>query len=61
MNIFSLFFILNYVNGNYIFTLNRTKKRNLDIRDEFLKNHSLDTSGIYGNSSSLYYYYVNIY
>jgi hypothetical protein len=46
--------------GKYLFELRKSKIRKLDEKDEFLKNH-LDTSGIYGNSSSLYYYYMNIY
>ena len=36
-------------------------RRILDERDQFLKSHFLDSSGIYGNSSALYYYYLNIY
>jgi hypothetical protein len=54
------FCIFKLVFGKYLFELSKSKIRTLDEKEEFLKNH-LDTSGIYGNSSSLYYYYMNIY
>ena len=61
MKIFILIFcFINVIIGKYIFELKKSNIRKLEDKEQLTKNH-FDSSGVYGNSSTLYYYYINIY
>ena len=63
LSFFSIFAFLQtiLVTSNYIYDLNKVQRRNTQNNDDSFKSHPLDSTGIFGNTSNLMYYYVNIY